>query len=45
MASVAVGWVLGGQVGAGTIVAALLMGPALRVLLSAAGRRSSARTL
>lgn len=39
-ASVAVGWVLGGQVGAGTIVAALLMGPALRVLLSATGYRT-----
>ena len=35
--SVTVGWVLGGQVGAGTIVAAMLMGPALRILLRAAG--------
>jgi uncharacterized membrane protein YczE len=30
LASVAVGWIMGGQVGAGTVVFALLIGPALR---------------
>lgn len=40
VASVVVGWGLGGQVGAGTVVAALLMGLALRVLLSIAGYRT-----
>lgn len=37
VASVAVGWAMGGQVGAGTIVVAVLIGPALRRLLTAAG--------
>jgi uncharacterized membrane protein YczE len=37
LCSVAVGGVLGGQVGAGTIVVALLLGPLLRRLLDAAG--------
>ena len=35
--SVAVGWLMGGQVGVGTIVFALLIGPALRVLLDLSG--------
>jgi uncharacterized membrane protein YczE len=37
VASVAVGWVLGGQIGAGTVVVALLIGPTLRWMLAAAG--------
>lgn len=37
VASVAVGWLLGGQVGAGTAVVAVLIGPTLRIMLSAAG--------
>jgi uncharacterized membrane protein YczE len=37
--SVATGWALGGQVGAGTIVVALLIGPLLRRLLDLAGYR------
>jgi uncharacterized membrane protein YczE len=35
--SVAVGWALGGQVGAGTVVFALLIGPALRRVLELLG--------
>jgi len=35
--SVAIGWLMGGQVGAGTVIFALLIGPALRRTLSAAG--------
>jgi uncharacterized membrane protein YczE len=34
---VAIGWVLGGQIGAGTVVVALLIGPLLRWMLSTAG--------
>ena len=34
---VAIGWAMGGQVGAGTVVFALLIGPTLKRLLSAAG--------
>jgi uncharacterized membrane protein YczE len=41
VASVAVGWVLGGQVGAGTVVVAVLIGPTLRVMLAAAGYDSA----
>jgi uncharacterized membrane protein YczE len=37
VASVGVGWVLGGQIGAGTVVVALLIGPTLRWMLAAAG--------
>jgi uncharacterized membrane protein YczE len=37
VASVAVGWAMGGQVGAGTIVFAVLIGPALRWSLTTAG--------
>ncbi len=37
LACVAVGWVMGGQVGVGTVVFALLIGPALRRTLTAAG--------
>jgi uncharacterized membrane protein YczE len=36
---VALGWVLGGQVGAGTVVFAIAIGPALRSLLRIAGYR------
>lgn len=35
--SVAIGWALGGQVGAGTVVVAVLIGPTLRVMLTATG--------
>lgn len=34
---VAVGWVLGGQIGAGTLIVAVLIGPMLRSMLTAAG--------
>jgi uncharacterized membrane protein YczE len=34
---VAIGWALGGQIGAGTVVVALLIGPLLRWMLSTAG--------
>jgi uncharacterized membrane protein YczE len=34
---VAIGWVIGGQVGAGTVVVALLIGPLLRWMLSTSG--------
>jgi uncharacterized membrane protein YczE len=34
---IAVGWALGGQVGVGTVVFALLIGPALRRALEAVG--------
>ena len=37
LACVAVGWAMGGQVGAGTLVFAVLIGPALRRTLTAAG--------
>lgn len=37
LVSVAIGWAMGGQVGAGTIVIALLIGPALKQTLSIAG--------
>lgn len=37
VASVATGWLLGGQVGAGTVVVTVLIGPTLRMMLSAAG--------
>lgn len=39
LVSVAVGWALGGQVGVGTAVVALTIGPLLRILLHAAGYR------
>jgi uncharacterized membrane protein YczE len=35
--SVAIGWAMGGQIGAGTVVVALLIGPVLRRMLTAAG--------
>jgi uncharacterized membrane protein YczE len=38
---VAAGWTMGGQVGAGTIVFAVLIGPALRLTLTAAGYDSA----
>ena len=34
---VAIGWAIGGQIGAGTIVVAVLIGPVLRRMLTAAG--------
>jgi uncharacterized membrane protein YczE len=37
LVSVAAGWAMGGQVGAGTVAFALLIGPALRRLLTAFG--------
>jgi len=37
LACVAVGWALGGQIGAGTVVVALLIGPVLKHLLAFAG--------
>lgn len=37
LGSVGVGWAMGGQVGAGTVVFALLIGPALRVALEGLG--------
>jgi uncharacterized membrane protein YczE len=37
LACVAIGWAMGGQVGAGTVVFAVLIGPALKRTLSAAG--------
>lgn len=40
--SVAIGWAMGGQVGAGTVVVALLIGPTLRWTLSTAGYDSAA---
>jgi uncharacterized membrane protein YczE len=42
LTSVAVGWGMGGQVGAGTVVFALLIGPALRRSLEWAGFDSAA---
>jgi uncharacterized membrane protein YczE len=42
VASVAVGWVLGGQVGAGTAFVAVAIGPALRLLLRWTGYRATA---
>jgi uncharacterized membrane protein YczE len=39
--SVALGWLLGGQVGAGTAVFAVVIGPMLRRMLDAAGYRSA----
>ena len=38
---VAVGWAIGGQVGVGTIVFAVLIGPAVRFALPAAGYDSA----
>ncbi len=40
--SVAIGWAMGGQVGAGTVVVALLIGPTLRWTLSASGYDATA---
>lgn len=37
VASVALGWLMGGQVGVGTVVVALALGPTLRTLLDRAG--------
>lgn len=37
LACVAIGWAIGGQVGAGTVVFAVLIGPALKHTLAAAG--------
>lgn len=37
LACVAIGWSIGGQVGAGTVVVAVLIGPLLRAALTAAG--------
>lgn len=37
LASVGIGWTMGGQVGAGTVVFAVLIGPALRRTLEACG--------
>ncbi len=37
LTTVALGWALGGQIGAGTAVFAVLIGPALRIALGAAG--------
>jgi uncharacterized membrane protein YczE len=37
IASVAIGWVIGGQVGVGTVVFALLIGPVLQRFLTWAG--------
>jgi uncharacterized membrane protein YczE len=37
---VAVGWAIGGQIGAGTVIVALLIGPLLRWMLTAAGFES-----
>lgn len=37
LSCVLMGWMLGGQIGAGTVAVALLIGPVLRRLLSAAG--------
>lgn len=37
VASVAVGWILGGQIGAGTVAVALLIGPTLRWMLTTSG--------
>lgn len=37
LACVAIGWAIGGQIGVGTIVVALLIGPTLRRMLSASG--------
>lgn len=42
IACVAVGWALGGQIGAGTVVVALLLGPTLRFLLTTAGYQAQA---
>jgi len=39
--SIAVGWLLGGQIGAGTAVFAVVIGPMLRRMLDAAGYRSA----
>lgn len=39
---VALGWLFGGQIGAGTVVVALLIGPTLRWMLTAAGYRTMA---
>lgn len=44
---VALGWAIGGQIGVGTVVVALLIGPILRWMLAAAGfdaRRAEAAT-
>lgn len=38
---VAIGWAIGGQIGAGTIVVAVLIGPVLRRMLTAAGYDSA----
>lgn len=38
---VAIGWAIGGQVGVGTVVVALLIGPMLRWMLTAAGYEAS----
>lgn len=38
---VAIGWAIGGQVGVGTVVVALLIGPMLRRMLAAAGYEAS----
>lgn len=43
VACVIVGWAMGGQIGAGTVVVALLIGPVLRRLLTAAGYPASPR--
>lgn len=40
--SVAIGWAMGGQVGAGTVAVAILIGPTLRWTLSTAGYDSTA---
>ena len=37
VASVLIGWAMGGQVGAGTVIVAVLIGPALKQTLSAVG--------
>jgi uncharacterized membrane protein YczE len=41
LASVAIGWALGGQVGAGTAFIAVTIGPTLRQLLHWAGYRAA----
>jgi uncharacterized membrane protein YczE len=41
LACVALGWVLGGQIGAGTLLVALTIGPVLRWMLTRAGYRSA----
>jgi uncharacterized membrane protein YczE len=37
LSCVAVGWIIGGQIGAGTVVVAVLIGPVLRRMLTATG--------